>query len=391
MNASKSNSRLRILVLSFTPSRSEPRALKQIRLLAQTHAVTSAGFGEPAVDGVPHIALDPSPPLEGLMKLPLVYTASLVLRFYSFLSLKDPRTSSALRQLSGETWDIIIAHDVLTVPLARALNPRVGVLVDLHEYAPRQEEHSWKFRRLIAPYFRWILRKHVSKCAAVTTVSQGIVDEYRREFGIESALVINATPFHELQPSPPHDPIRLVHSGIPAPHRKLEVMIDAVKQTKSNVQLDLYLMPTNDDYMSFLRNRANGDPRIRFRDPVPYDELVETLNDYDIGLSLIAPTTFNLAWCLPNKFFDFVQARLGVIIGPSPEMVNFVNTYGFGLVAEAFTAEALAKVLDDLTPKKITDLKSAADSHARDLSGEQQSRVWGEVVERMIEEHAHTA
>ena len=376
---------LRILVLTYTPISSEPRALKQIKLLSQTHSVTTAGFGPPAVDGIPHIELESNPRPRGLMRLPLVYTLSLVLRLYSFLSLKDPRTADARARLNGQVWDIIIAHDVLTVPLARSLNPNIGVLADLHEYAPRQEEHSWFFRALIAPYFNWILREHVTKCAAVTTVSQGIVDEYRKEFGIESTLVINATPYQELEPTPVHAPIRLVHSGIPAPHRKLEVMIDAVKKTQTNVTLDLLLMPTNDACMAFLRDRAADDHRIRFRDPVPYDELVDTLNDYDLGLSLIPPTTFNLAWCLPNKFFDFVQARLGVIIGPSPEMVHIVQEHGFGLVADEFTSDALAQVLDLLSPQKVAELKEAAHSCAQVLSGEQQSLIWGEVVKRIAD------
>lgn len=376
--------RLRILVLTFTPIRSEPRALKQIRLLSQEHDLTSAGFGPAAIDGIPHIELDPEPPKSGLMKFPIVLAACFALRMHSLIARNDPRTLSARSRLAHQQWDVIIAHDVLTVPLARSLEPRIGVLTDLHEYAPRQEEHSRVFRLLFAPHFNWILRKHVTKCAGVTTVSQGIVDEYRKEFGIESELVINATPFKQLDPSPVHTPIRLVHSGIPAPHRKLEVMIDAVKMTRADVTLDLLLMPTNDDCMNFLRDRAGDDPRIRFRDPVPYSELIDALHDYDIGLSFIAPTTFNLAMCLPNKFFDFIQARLGAIIGPSAEMVDFVERYGFGLVADDFTAEALARVLDDLTPARVEALKRASHAHAQELSSERQSQIWSEVIDRMV-------
>lgn len=384
MNSSATESaRLKILVLTFTPIKSEPRALKQIRYLSRDHDVTSAGFGPAPVEGVPHIELDPEPPLSGVMRMPFAYGASFMLRLYPLVATHAPRPASARPRLSRQRWDVIIAHDVLTVPLARSLKPRIGVLVDLHEYAPRQGEDSLVWRTLIGPYYRWILRRHVSKCAAVTTVGQGIVDEYRNRFGIESTLVVNATPFRELEPTTVTAPIRLVHSGIPAPHRKLEVMIDAVKLTRANVTLDLYLMPSDDEYLAFLRERAGGDERIRFREPVPYAELIDTLHQYDVGLSLIAPTTFNLAWCLPNKFFDFIQARLGVITGPSPEMVAFIDEYGFGLVADDFTGEALARVLDTLTPEKVAELKDASHRHAHELSGERQSEIWGQVVAEM--------
>lgn len=380
--------RPKVLVLTFTPIHSEPRALKQIQHLSQRYDVTSAGFGPQAVAGVPHIELDPSPPTRNPARFPLVKAFSFLLRLYPYLSRHDPRVAGARERLAQQKWDIIIAHDVATVPLSRSLNPHIGVLVDLHEYAPRQDEHSRIFKMLIAPYYRWILRKHVAKCPQVTTVGKGILEEYRREFGIASTLVVNATPFHTLEPTDTSAPIRLVHSGISAAHRKLEVMIDAVTQSNANVTLDLFLMPTDEAYMSFLRARAGNDARIRFRDPVPYSELIDTLHSYDVGLTLIAPTTFNLAWCLPNKFFDFVQARLGVISGPSPEMASFIERYGFGVVTDDFSADSLRRVLDSLTPGQVRQLKQASHTHAEELSGEHQSRIWGDIVDRMVLTHS---
>lgn len=360
------------LILTFTPFISEPRALKQMHALSEHYQVTTAGFG-PAPAGSPHhIELEATPAARGLMKA------------FGSYGRKAARPRAAKPLLLDEQWDIIIAHDVLTVPLARSLKPRIGVLVDLHEYAPRQGEDSLIWRMLIAPYYKWILRRHVSQCEAVTTVSQGIVDEYRSQFGIDSTLVVNATPYCALSPTSTREPIRLVHSGIPTPARKLEIMIEAVQRTKTEVTLDLYLMPTNPGYLSQLRSLAGDNPRIRFRDPVPYAQLIDTLHSYDLGVSVIAPTTFNLAWCLPNKFFDFIQARLGVIVGPSPEMVTFVEKYGIGIVSDDFTGEAMARVLDELTAEKVDAYKQASHANAHDLSGENQSQIWKDVIDRMV-------
>lgn len=375
----------RVLVLSFTPTASEPRALKQIARLSSDYDVTSAGFGAAGLAGVPHIELDPAPPKRGIMRLPFIYGISFMLRLYSIIALRAPRPADARIRLRDQHWDLIIAHDVVTVPLARSLKPTHGVLVDLHEYAPRQDEHSSYFRKVTAPYFKWILRKHVSKCAAVTTVSQGIVDEYRREFGIPSTLVINATPFRDWHPTETRTPIRLVHSGIAASHRKLELMVEGVRLSKADVTLDLFLVPSDPSYMDTLRSLAAADPRIRFNDPVPYAELVDTLHRFDVGLSIIAPTTFNLEWCLPNKFFDFVQARLGVITGPSPEMARLVGEHGFGDVTDDFTGASLARALDRLTPETVDSYKQASHRAAADLSGERQADVWAAVVAEVLQ------
>lgn len=372
-----------VLVLTFTPIRNEPRALKQIRRLRDDYRVTTAGFGPAPVEGVPHIELEPEPPRGGLLRVPGAYPALLGLRCYRYLTRSMPRNVAAYQRLSNTRWDIIIAHDVLTIALANRLQPRLGVLSDLHEYAPRQNEHSFLWRTLIAPYFRWLLRKEVSKAAEITTVSQGIVDEYRRQFGLETDLVINATPYRKAGPGPVNKPIRLVHSGIPGRQRKLDVMIEGVRQSDANVTLDLFLMPTDPEHLDELKQLALGDPRIVFHEPVPYAELIETLARYDVGISFIPPTTFNLEWCLPNKFFDFIQARLGVIIGPSAEMVRFVDEYGIGAVTEDFSAAAFARVLDDLKPEQVKDWKLASDRAAAKVSAESEVEVWADAVARI--------
>lgn len=372
----------RILILTYTPIDREPRALKQIDLFSARYDVTTAGFGNAPRPNVPHIQLDDWPHSSIFQRL--LYLVVLGLRLHRFVFALQTRNSSALKRLSGHEWDIIVAHDVQTVPLAHRLQPKIGVLVDLHEYAPRQNEYSWAWRLLIAPYFRWVLRNHVVGSAAVTTVGQGIVDEYRKEFGIASELVVNATPFQQLDPTPVSTPIRLVHSGIPAPARKLDVMIDAVRDSTADVTLDLYLIKDGSKYYEELRARALGNPRVRFMDPVPYADLITTLNQYDVGLSVIAPTTFNLAWCLPNKFFDFIQARLGVIVGPSPEMTRFVRAHELGEVTRDFSADALRETLDGLTQERVESWKHSSSAHARELSSEEQVKVWDEIVTRMV-------
>src|SRR5690606_23825137 len=94
-------------------------------------------------------------------------------------------------------------------------------------------------------------------------------------------------------------PIRLVHSGSASPGRKIEVLIEAVKQTQADVTLDLYLVDDGSAYLSSLHEMGKGVDRVRFRDAVAYSELVSVLNGYDLGISLLAPINFNHVWALP--------------------------------------------------------------------------------------------
>jgi len=376
--------RVRVLILTFTPFGQEPRALKQVAFLREGYDVVTAGFGPAPFADLEHVEIPQAPTQRWGVLGKLLGAGFLLLHWYRALAWLNALDRLAGRLLGGREWDLVIAHDIKALDAALALKPRHGVILDLHEYAPRQEEHSFLWRLLIAPWARWVCRTAVPRAAAVVTVGQGIADEYLREFGIKSIVVVNATPYYDLEPVEVSTPIRLVHSGGVAPQRRLDIMIRGVRESKADVTLDLFLVPGEPSLMAELHALAEGDPRIRFRDPVPYRELVPTLNGYDLGLSIFPPTTFNLAWCLPNKFFDFVQARLGEIVGPSTEMARFVEEYGIGTVLPDFEPSSLAAALESITPEQVTAWKQASAAHAEALSSESQSEIWERLLSGVL-------
>lgn len=376
--------RPKVLVLTYTPFAQEPRALKQVRFLKDDYDVTTAGFGPAPFPDVPHVEIPQVPTYRWGLFGRLLGAGFLVLHWYRMLRRINALDRASAQLLGGQEWDIIITHDLKALDIAFELASPDRVVLDLHEYAPRQEEHSLLWRLLVAPYFRWMCRVQVPRAAAVVTVSQGIADEYKEVFGFDSTLVVNATPYADLKPGPVGAPLRLVHSGGVAVQRRLDIMIRGVRESSADVTLDLFLVPGESSLMAELKALAGDDPRIRFRDPVPYSDLIQTLNGYDLGLSIFPPTTFNLAWCLPNKFFDFVQARLGEIVGPSPEMKRFVEEYGIGLVLPDFEPSSLARALESLTPEQVTAWKAASDAHATALSSESQGAIWEQLVKRVL-------
>jgi glycosyltransferase involved in cell wall biosynthesis len=379
----------RILVLSYTPFAQEPRALKQVRFLRGEHEVTTAGFGRAPFDDVAHIEIPDLPTYRWGLLGKLLAAGLLLVRWYRPLRGLNALDRAALPLLQTREWDVVIAHDLKVLDASFALTPRHGVVLDLHEYAPRLEEHSLLWRVLIAPYNRWMCRTAIPRTAEVVTVSQGIADEYKAQYGFDSTLVVNATPYYDLTPTQVGSTIRLVHSGGVAVQRRLDIMIEGVRRSTADVTLDLFLVG-EPALLAGLREIAGDDARIRFHDPVPYDQLVSTLNGYDLGLSIFPPTTFNLAWCLPNKFFDFVQARLGEVVGPSPEMARFVDEYGIGLVLPDFDPASLATALESLTAEQVTAWKAASAAHAEALSSESQASIWHELIAKVLARTAST-
>lgn len=373
-------SRATVLMLSYSPLYRDARVLRQIRLLASEHEVTTVGYG-PAPAGVPGLA--------GHVRIPdeIVYWHKdrrlLLARAYQ-RTYDTMRVQRWLRErLPVGEHDVVVANDADTVPLAVGLAPRRGVHADLHEYASRQNEESLAWRLVVAPYYRWMVRTWVTRVASVTTVSPGLVAQYRREFGIEAGLVMNAPALADLTPSPVGEPVRLVHAGNGVPER-LETMLEAMALVRSGATLDLYLIDQGTGYVPSLRERFAGDDRVRVHDPVPTEELVATLHAHDVGVYVLPPISFNFRYALPNKFFDFVQARLGLLIGPSPDMAELVRRHDLGVVTPDFSAAALATAIDALTPERVAAMKRASHAAAAVLSAEQQVSGWGDAVRRLV-------
>jgi hypothetical protein len=113
-------------------------------------------------------------------------------------------------------------------------------------------------------------------------------------------------------------------------------------------------------------------------------ELSRFLNQYDIGVYLLEPVNFNFLHSLPNKFFEFIQARLAVAIGPSPEMARLVREYDLGVVADDFSPQALAQCLLGLDLKRIEYYKSQSHKVAHLLSAEQNKKILLDLVERVL-------
>lgn len=370
-------SRKRLLIMSFSTLVSDPRVQKQIALFTDTYDVVTCGYGDAPEGVVQHFRIPDDRVYWQYPRFPVI------LRQYRRAYRDNPVISWVRENLPVGDADVIIANDVDAAGAAVGLRPRQGFHADLHEYAPLQNSELLRFRLFVAPFLSWQIRTFVTQAKSTSTVCQSLADKYRTVFGLAPLVVMNAPPLAAFSPAPVGDIIRLVHAGAALRNRRLEILIDAVLQSDTSATLDFFLSANDSGYLEFLKERAGDSPRIRFNDPVPFAELVATLNGFDVGLHILAPTNFNNAYALPNKFFEYVQARLGLIIGPSPEMQRILNERKLGAVTADFTAEALADALRGLDRATVERWKRDSDAAAPDLSAETQTPIWEAAVEQI--------
>jgi hypothetical protein len=223
----------------------------------------------------------------------------------------------------------------------------------------------------------------------MTTVCPGIAEAYEKDTGVTPLVLTSAPDYEDLEPnllSVNGRPIRLIHHGVAGPSRKIDNMIRMMDDLDECFELNLMFVESNPRYLRYLKRLAEKRPRIHFLPAQPMNQLPRYLNQFDIGVYLLEPTNFNSLHSLPNKFFEFVQARLAVAIGPSPEMARIAREHDLGVVSQDFSPKTLAQCLRNLDLKQINDYKRRSHKAARILSAEKNKELLLDLVERLLKE-----
>ena len=385
-------SKKKILVLAFSPINRDARVLRQITYLSQHYEIMIIGFGELILlPGIEMISLDNNSPESGVVTELIkkrfirgIYWRYLEIRKFAenlkfdlFNALGrsgmkwfyEQRYWSSMRKVSNIIktidCDAIQVNDWDTLPLGIVKGQRDGipVMVDLHEYGPLQnaERQDWgKTAELV----NHLLKKYLPKATIVYTVAPSIAKKYLEEFGVNVNVVYNAPDFRpniSFKPTNP-DVIHLIHHGIAARQRELERMIETLSLCDTRYQLHFMLMIGIPDYYDELRALAEKicPGRVTFETPVPPEEIVDKIANYDMGFYILKPVNYNQSNALPNKFFDFINAGLAVCVGPSIEMARITREYHLGIVANSFEPADVAAVVNGLSPAEIDAMKTRA-------------------------------
>ena len=363
-----------ILVIVLSNLKHDARVRRQILALKDAYNVTVVCFGADPDDDVQFVVIKPTrltlfrKALTSVFLLSRAFAvAHKILHDYYF----------TIGLLKDRKFDLIIANDVETLPLAFAFPGNPKVIFDAHEYAPRHFEDKLMWRLFFQKFNLWLCKKYIPKVAAMMTVGKGLAKEYEKNFNVKPTVITNANNYHDVEPGVVlENKIRLIHHGIATPSRQLELMIDVMANLDQRFTLDLMLLipgfasKKTREYIEELRTRAESDQRIRILPPVKSSEVVMAIRNYDIGIFLLPPVNFNYQNTLPNKLFDFIQARLGIAVGPTPEMAEIVRQYDIGVVGDTFTAESLAQKLNQLTGIQIANFKNNAAKAAKELNAE---------------------
>ena len=371
----------KILILHFH-HHNDPRARREYDILSNKYHLSGLGYGI-------------SQKFDFIMvsKPKWTFKMKLIQRFWLFFKCYEKvywnllQVKEAEEKLKDKEFDAIIAHNEESLPLVLKYKKNAKVIVDMHEYAPKEFEHSFWWRFYFAPYKHYLCQTYLPQADYVYSVSQGIAEEYTKNYGIKCDVITSAAyyfnpPQFSIQDS---KNIKIIHHGYASPDRVIEGMIETMDYVDPRFHLDLMLVPNHQqDYYQTLQAMVEKRKNVRIIPPVPFEEIIPFSAQYDIGIFLCPPTTFNLANCLPNKFFEFIQARLMVAIGPSPEMARLVKQYDLGIIAKDFSPQEMAKSLNSLSKEQILQYKENVNKAAEILNAEKEGEKLLKILEEVL-------
>lgn len=378
----------KMLIMSYSHLERDPRVYRQIQAFKDKYDVMTVGYSSSNITGVNHhTSYSKNLNIITRVKYRLFRKKLLTEKRYEKLYWSNPLIKNSYKKLKNFRFDVIIANDINTLPLALKVKHEAKLLFDAHEYFPRHYEHDQVWVKYYKPYNTYLCNKYISMADKVITVSEGIAEEYSKHFNIKKPEIItNAVKYHELAPTTINDnSIKIIHHGSAHPARRIEKMIEIMDYVDQRFKLDLMLVPTDENYYEKLQKMADARDNVRIISPVPMKEIVRKVNSYDIGISIFPPTTFNLKNALPNKLFEFIQARLMILIGPSKEMAKFVNSYELGIVAKSFEPKDIAAELNGLISMDITRYKSNSHIASQELNAKYNEKKLINIIETLLE------
>jgi len=386
-----------VFVLCKSNPHNDPRPSRMIDWLNKDYNVSVFADDTFISNDGNHEALLPNKQSRGLqskLKALIIKLYKLLLlvfrRFDELVEVSFVGKNQILERPELKTFDLIVTHDIVLLPLACniANTSKARILFDAREYYPREFENNFLWRLLIQPFNKHLCENYLHQCDKVITVSDGIAREYKTEYGVDAEVIMSLPDFHEIEPMlSQNNSIRIIYHGQASPDRQIEKMIEIIDYLGEHFSLDLMLVPParlHQAYWRKIATMAKKRARVKIISPVPMKKIIEFTSQYDIGLFICPPTTFNLKYALPNKFFEYIQARLAVAIGPSIEMRKVVEKYRCGIVANDFTPRSLADEISEIGHDELLFFKKQSNNAALDLNATKNSIKIQRIVKDLL-------
>lgn len=252
--------------------------------------------------------------------------------------------------------DIHVSNDLDTLManyMAARLKKR-QVVYDSHEYYTETPElvNRKKVQRIWERIEKWIF----PKLRYVYTVNDSIADLYMEKYPNVKVEVVRNLPYRQIyrldksrdELGLPLDKkiILLQGAGINI-QRGTEEMIEAMQFIDNAV----FVIIGGGDVIGQLQQMVIDmklESKVVFIPKMPFQELYQYTVHADLCVTLDKDTNINYRFSLPNKLFDYIQARVPVMASDLVEIKSIIEKYRVGRIIRSHKPEIIAQTANEM-------------------------------------------
>jgi len=286
-------------------------------------------------------------------------------------------------------FDLFVANDLDTLLpnfLVSKLK-RKRIVYDSHEYFCG--ELSIADKPFVKHVWLSIEKFCFPKLKDVITVSQSIVEQYEKEYGIRPHLVRNIPP----KATPPVTESR-VSLNLPEDKAIIILQGNGLNEGRGGEELveampwvdrkAVLLIVGNGTVIPQLKERVKQlqlEDRVTFVPRVTPEKLFNYTYLSDIGIALDRDLSLNLRFSLPNKLFEYIKAGTPIVASNLIERARIIRQYGVGMIVEDFQPQSIAEVINRLLGDKqlYEEMKANCRVAADELCWENEEKVLEEI------------
>lgn len=259
--------------------------------------------------------------------------------------------------------NILVANDLDTLPANALISrlKRVKLVYDAHEFFTEVPElvarpRIKKIWQKLETYFI----RHVDKAY---TVCDSLAKMFEESYNIPFNVVRNIPLLSDDSLTPIKEKgDTILYQGAVNIGRGLELMIDTMAfLPEANL-----IIAGGGDILEALKKSVKEkkmENQITFLGRMPFEQLKNTTQLADVGISIEEDLGLNYRFALPNKVFDYIHCGKPILVSNLPEMSKVVTDYKVGNVLYNRSPKALSEAINTLLLD--TDLRKQCYANAQ--------------------------
>lgn len=291
--------------------------------------------------------------------------------------------------------DVIHCNDVFTILFGWIFKFRgKKVVYDSHELW-KDTQHLQAYNKNLFKLLICLEKTVIKKVNAVITVNDHIAEILKNDHKIKLPTVIRNIANHDQVEHTDiirercglsvDDKIVLFIGGFTA-GRGLDNVVKSCKFVNEKINMIFIGNGYLKEKLINLKDDLKLQNRIYFLDSIPQGEVLKYVKSSDLGIIPYENTCLNHYYCLPNKFFQFIQMGKPIVVSDFPELKEKVEKYHLGYIFNPNLPEDIADSINKVFSNKYNIREENMIAFLHDYNWENEKKKLIDLYKGLIKE-----